>query len=81
MAFASVGAEINSPPENHPYCFRIHGQIYHLVSPLYPIEANNPVYALLPISGSAEATTKRLEKQSNQGRMAEIMQGRDIETS
>jgi hypothetical protein len=35
VAFASMGAEIKSPPGNGQHCFRIQGQIYHLVSPLY----------------------------------------------
>jgi hypothetical protein len=42
MAFASMSAEIKSLPGNGPYCFWIHGQIYHLVSPLYPNEENKP---------------------------------------
>lgn len=29
LAFASTGAKIESPPGIGPYCFRIHGQIYH----------------------------------------------------
>jgi hypothetical protein len=53
------------------------GQIYHLVLPLYPNEANKPGYVQLFILESAEATTKRLEKQSNQGCMAEAMQRLD----
>jgi hypothetical protein len=36
VAFASMGAEIESPAGSGPYCFRIHGQIYNLVSPIYP---------------------------------------------
>ncbi|KAG8175558.1 hypothetical protein JTE90_008891 [Oedothorax gibbosus] len=30
-----MGAQIKPPPGTGPYCFRIHGQIYHIVSPLY----------------------------------------------
>jgi hypothetical protein len=74
MAFASVGARIKSPPGNGTYCFWIHGQIYHLVSPLYPNEANKPEYGQLYIFDSDEATTKLLENQSNQRCMAEVMQ-------
>jgi hypothetical protein len=77
MAFASMGADIKSPPGNGPYCFRIHGQIYHLVSPLYPNESNKPGYGQLYIFDSTEATTKRLENQSNQGCMANVMQQLD----
>jgi hypothetical protein len=75
MAFASIGAEIKSPSGNNPYCFRIYGRIYHLVSPLYPNEVNKPEYGQLHIFDSTEATTKRLENQSNQRGMAEAMRG------
>jgi hypothetical protein len=61
MSFASGGAEIKTLPGNGPYCSRIHGQIYHLVSP------NKPGYGQLHIASPAEATTKRLENQSNEG--------------
>jgi hypothetical protein len=44
VTFASMGSEIKSLPGNGPYNFRIHGEIYHLVSPLYPNEANKPQY-------------------------------------
>jgi hypothetical protein len=31
-----MGAEVKSPPGNGLYFFRIHGEIYHFVSLLYP---------------------------------------------
>jgi hypothetical protein len=65
-----MGAKITSLPANGPYCFRIHVQIYQLFLPLYPNKANKPGYGL-HIFDSAEAETKRLDNQSNQGRMAE----------
>ncbi|GBM58541.1 hypothetical protein AVEN_268613-1 [Araneus ventricosus] len=34
LAFVSMGVEIKAPPGTGPYCFHIHGQIYHMVSPL-----------------------------------------------
>jgi hypothetical protein len=37
LAFASFGANIKSPPGRGPYCFRIHGQIYHQVGSLNPV--------------------------------------------
>jgi hypothetical protein len=40
MAIASMGAEVKSPPGNGPCCFRTLSQIYHLVSQLYPNDAN-----------------------------------------
>jgi hypothetical protein len=35
-------------------------RVYHLISSLYPNEANHPVYGQLHIHDSAEITTKRL---------------------
>lgn len=32
MSFASIGANIDFPPGRGPYCFRIHGQMYHKIS-------------------------------------------------
>ncbi|GBN28214.1 hypothetical protein AVEN_191800-1 [Araneus ventricosus] len=34
LAFASIGAQIKPLPGTGPYCYRIHGKIYHMVSPL-----------------------------------------------
>jgi hypothetical protein len=61
-----MGAEIKSPPENGPYCFRIHGQIYHLVSPLYPNQENKPGYGRYIFDSAEAKKKKRLENQSNQ---------------
>jgi hypothetical protein len=44
-----MGPEIKSPPGNGPDCIRIHGQIYHLLSPLYPNKANKPGHRQLYI--------------------------------
>jgi hypothetical protein len=38
----SIGAEIKSSPGKSTYSFRIHDQIYHLVSPLCPVDTNKP---------------------------------------
>jgi hypothetical protein len=54
-----MGAGIKSLLGNSPYCFQIHGHIYHSVSLLYPNKANDPEYG-------------QLENQSHQGRMAEV---------
>jgi hypothetical protein len=70
MAFASRSEETKSPSGNGPYCFRIHDQSYHFVSPLHPNEANRPGCGLY-IFDSAEATTERLETREH---MVEVMQ-------
>ncbi|GBL89911.1 hypothetical protein AVEN_178339-1 [Araneus ventricosus] len=33
FAFASMGAQIKPPRGTGPYCYRLHGQVYHRVSP------------------------------------------------
>jgi hypothetical protein len=72
-----MGTEIKSLPENGPYSFRTHGQIYHSVSPLYPNGANKPGYGQLHIFDSAEATTKQLEDRQNQVCISKVMQRLD----
>jgi hypothetical protein len=64
--------ETKSPPGNGPYCFRIRGQIDHLVSPLYPSESDKP-----DASGFAGVTTNVLENRLKQGCMAGVMQRLD----
>ncbi|GBM12953.1 hypothetical protein AVEN_212681-1 [Araneus ventricosus] len=61
LAFASMGAEIKAPPGTGPYCFHIHGQIYHMVSLLSSNERNRPGYGQLYISDSSEARNRRME--------------------
>jgi hypothetical protein len=62
-----MGAGIKSPPESSPYSFRIRGQIYRFVSPLYPNEANMPRYEQLHIFDSAEATKQGLKTNQTEG--------------
>jgi hypothetical protein len=69
-----MSAEMKSPPGNGPYCLRIHGYIYRLVSRLNPKEANKLRHRQLYISDSAEATTKRLENQLSQWCLVEVLQ-------
>jgi hypothetical protein len=63
MALASMAVEIILPPGNGPYYFWRHGHVRHLVSLLYPNEANKPGYGQL-ISCSAGAKIKWLQNQS-----------------
>jgi hypothetical protein len=74
MTFALLGVEAESQLGKGPYCFRIHGRIYHLVSPLYPKEANKSGYRQFYILDPAEAKTKQIKNHSDQGYMAELMQ-------
>ncbi|GBM86291.1 hypothetical protein AVEN_207986-1 [Araneus ventricosus] len=60
LAFASMGAEVKSPPGNGPYCFIIHCQIYHRIAPLYSNESFKPGYGQLYIFDASEANSRRL---------------------
>nr|XP_042913564.1 uncharacterized protein LOC122273596 [Parasteatoda tepidariorum] len=75
LAFASFGARIKPPPGNGPYFFRIHGQIYHMVSPLYSNDQNNAGYGQLYIFDSTEATNRRIE--NNTGYLRSVMEQLD----
>jgi hypothetical protein len=75
IALMSFDTEIKSRPWYGPYCFQVHGQSYHLVSPLYSSETNSPSCRRLDIADPVKATTKWLESQSNQGQtMAKVIQ-------
>ncbi|UYV80593.1 hypothetical protein LAZ67_19000888 [Cordylochernes scorpioides] len=41
LAFASMGAQVDVFSGQGPFCYRIHGQIYHLTGPLDSEDANN----------------------------------------
>jgi hypothetical protein len=70
MEFASMDAVIKLPPGNVPDCLWMYGQIHPFVSPLYPKETNKPGYGQFYTSDHGQATTKRLENQSNKRRNA-----------
>jgi len=62
LAFASMGANIAPPTGYGPYCFRIHGQLYHRAGVLNPADGEARKFAHLKpnlliaevLSGSAE---------------------------
>ena len=53
-------AEIETPGIG-PYYFRIQGQIYHSVSPLYLNQHSKPGYGQLYIFDMSEATKKHMD--------------------
>ncbi|GBM66570.1 hypothetical protein AVEN_251984-1 [Araneus ventricosus] len=57
LTLASMGAEVKSPPGSGPYCFRIHGQVYHRIAPLFSNERFIPGYGqcifLMPLKPTA----------------------------
>ncbi|GBN96392.1 hypothetical protein AVEN_7481-1 [Araneus ventricosus] len=75
LAFASMGAEVKSPPGNGPYCFRIHGHIYHRIAPLYSNERFKPGYVQLYIFDASEANSRRLE--NNPSCLSSVMEKLD----
>ncbi|GBM87461.1 hypothetical protein AVEN_9560-1 [Araneus ventricosus] len=75
LAFATIGTEIKAPPGTGLYCFRMHGHIYHMVSPLYSKERNKPGYGQLNIFDSSEASNSSMEK--NQACLHSVMEKLD----
>ncbi len=73
LAFASMGASISQPPGRGPNCFKIHGQIYHRVSPLHPNEKDSPRFAQLYILDSDEALDMRMKIKENNRYDPELM--------
>ncbi|GBN87992.1 hypothetical protein AVEN_107373-1 [Araneus ventricosus] len=65
LAFASMGAQIKPPRGTGPYCYRLQGQVYHRVSPLYASDQHKESYGQLHIFDSSEATEKRLSNNQN----------------
>ncbi|GBN67845.1 hypothetical protein AVEN_92083-1 [Araneus ventricosus] len=56
----------NKPPRGTgPYCYRLHGQVYRRVSPLYASDQHKESYGQLYIFDSSEATEKRLSNNQN----------------
>ncbi|GBN05714.1 hypothetical protein AVEN_207661-1 [Araneus ventricosus] len=69
-----MGAQIKPPPGTGPYCYRIHGQIYRMVSALYS-NHNKPGYGRLYIFDTSKATEKRMER--NEGCLPSVMERLD----
>ena len=55
FAFASLGAQIEQPARFGPYCFRIHGQIYHRSGTLHPPDGKQPTYGQVYILEGEQA--------------------------
>ncbi|GBN25403.1 hypothetical protein AVEN_123054-1 [Araneus ventricosus] len=60
-----MGEQIKPPRRTGPYCYRLHGQVYHRVSPLYASDQHKESYGQLYIFDSSEATEKRLSNNQN----------------
>ena len=73
LAFASTGASMASPPGFGPYCFRIHGQIYHRAGVLHPDEGAPRKYAQLFILDDEMASRQRMSLTENAGCDPQLM--------
>ena len=73
LAFVSMGAKLEPPPGYGPYCFRLHGQVYHLSAPLHPGEGKSPKYGQLYVFDSSMATETRMNHQNNGKCLPHIM--------
>lgn len=77
LAFASLGAKLDTPSGRGPYCFKIHGQIYHRIGGLHPEPNHHPTYGQLYILDSGIALQERMSKTANQGCLETILRRLD----
>ncbi|CAK9299942.1 unnamed protein product [Gordionus sp. m RMFG-2023] len=77
VAFASMGAKISELTGNGPYCFKVHGQIYHRTSNLYPPSNALPTYAQLYVLDTTQAIDKRIHHSANSKCNKDIMKQLD----
>jgi hypothetical protein len=62
IAFASFGAKLSLPVGTGPYCFRIHGQIYHRTSSsAVPIGGEKPKFSQYYVLDSTEMMNEKQE--------------------
>jgi hypothetical protein len=73
FGFASMGANLVSPRGNGPYCFKIHGQIYHRTGTLHPENEEPRVFSQIYILDAEEAAECRKSKPENEGCDIELM--------
>ena len=73
--FASMGAQISSPPGRGPYCFRIHGQVYHQTTQVGPTE--KPKNADLYYMDAAQVSEFRANLEANVGCRRDLMEELD----
>ena len=77
LSFASMGAQIADPTGHGPYCFRVHGQIYHRTSNMHPNDGEQRQFAQLYVVDSREANDTRINNRYNHGCLNEIIQNLD----
>lgn len=62
LSFASLGAQIDQVVGRGPYCFKIHGQVYHRTPHMHPIDDERRYAQLYVIDSSNDI---RLQHASN----------------
>jgi len=73
FAFVSMGAKVEKPIGNGPYCFIIHGQIYHRAGALHP-EGDIPTqFAQIYILDPPQDTEQRLSLLPNAECLSSLM--------
>ena len=65
LAMASMGAQLTVPAGQGPYCFKVHGQVYHYVGPMQPNAGVSPQYGQLYIMDTQDAADERMGKPVN----------------
>lgn len=65
LSMASMGAQFDVPRSRGPYCFRIHGQVYHYAGPLHPEGDRHPVFGQIYILDTRQAAQERMNIAAN----------------
>nr|CDJ85720.1 Protein F59H6.5 [Haemonchus contortus] len=60
LAMASMGAQVEPLQGRGPYCYRIHGQVYHRLGPLHPRDGEPRQYGQIYILDTELAAQERL---------------------
>ncbi|EIN05534.1 hypothetical protein PUNSTDRAFT_17327, partial [Punctularia strigosozonata HHB-11173 SS5] len=70
LAFTSLGVKIDDTVNSGqgPYAFWIHGELYHRMGSLLPVQGHVPLYAQLYIHNPSAALTMRMQQNLNLSR-------------
>lgn len=71
LSFASMNAEIVKFKKPAPFCYKVHGQIYHAAPK--SMESDSPIYAQLYFLDSDSATNERKNKPINADCIPEVI--------
>lgn len=74
FSFASFGAQTVQIPGRGPYCYKIHGQIYHSTNTLHPPEGEERKYGQLYIIEGNQAVTSRMSAPPNNQCLQSVME-------